>query len=72
MNLLGTKWTPTFLAKPDQLSALVTLANYGRAGGENVIMPAPAVCQAIDHQRDRCPGDAGEISHIDLGWPFHR
>lgn len=37
----------TFLAKPDQLSALVTLANYGRAGGENVIIPAAAGCQAM-------------------------
>ena len=37
----------TFLANPDQLSALVSLANYGRPGLENVIMPAAAGCQSI-------------------------
>jgi len=37
----------TFLANPHQLAALVTLANYDRAGAHNVIFPAAAACQAI-------------------------
>lgn len=37
----------TFLADPDQLSALVVLANYGRDGVENVISPMSAGCQGI-------------------------
>ncbi len=36
-----------FLAPPDQLSALVILANYGRKGNENVIIPYAAGCQTI-------------------------
>ncbi|KPK95007.1 MAG: hypothetical protein AMJ94_00760 [Deltaproteobacteria bacterium SM23_61] len=36
-----------FLADPDQLSALVILANYGREGNENVIIPYAAGCQTI-------------------------
>jgi hypothetical protein len=36
-----------FLAPPDELSALVILANYGREGTENVIIPYAAGCQTI-------------------------
>ncbi len=36
-----------FLANPDQLSALVILANYGRGSFENVIIPYAAGCQTI-------------------------
>jgi len=36
-----------FLADPDQLSALVVLANYAREGNENVFIPYAAGCQAI-------------------------
>jgi len=36
-----------FLADPDQLSALVVLANYGREGNENVTVPFAAGCQQI-------------------------
>ena len=36
-----------FLADPDQLSALVVLANYAREGNENVIIPFAAGCQQI-------------------------
>ena len=36
-----------FTANPDQLSALVVLANYGREGMENVIIPYAAGCQTI-------------------------
>jgi uncharacterized protein (DUF169 family) len=35
------------LADPDQLSALVILANYGREGYENVTIPWAAGCQTI-------------------------
>ena len=36
-----------FFADPDQLSALVILANYGRETNENVIIPYAAGCQTI-------------------------
>jgi uncharacterized protein (DUF169 family) len=39
--------TVIFIADPDQLSALVILANYGREGMENVIIPWAAGCQTI-------------------------
>lgn len=39
--------TVVFLANPDQLSALVILANYGREGMDNVIIPWAAGCQTI-------------------------
>jgi len=39
--------TVVFLADPDQLSALVILANYGREGMENVTIPWAAGCQTI-------------------------
>ncbi|MCU0558466.1 MAG: DUF169 domain-containing protein [Desulfobacterales bacterium] len=37
----------TFFADPDQLSALVVLANYGRGDNQNVIIPFAAGCQTI-------------------------
>jgi hypothetical protein len=39
--------TVIFFADPDQLSALVVLANYGRNGNDNVIIPYAAGCQTI-------------------------
>lgn len=39
--------TVIFFADPDQLSALVILANYGREDNENVIIPYAAGCQTI-------------------------
>ncbi|SHK25124.1 DUF169 domain-containing protein [Desulforamulus aeronauticus] len=36
-----------FLATPDQISALVVLANYNRHGGDNVISPFGAGCHSI-------------------------
>ncbi len=36
-----------FFAHPDQLSALVVLANYDREGNENVIIPFGAGCQTV-------------------------
>jgi uncharacterized protein (DUF169 family) len=35
-----------FYANPDQLSALVVLANYGRTGNDNVAIPFAAGCQS--------------------------
>ncbi len=39
--------TVIFFADPDQLSALVVLANYARDDNENVIIPYAAACQTI-------------------------
>ena len=42
-----TPQTVIFFADPDELSALVILANYGRGDNENVIIPFAAGCQTI-------------------------
>ena len=48
VNLLTEKpQTIIFFTNPDQLSALTVLANYGREGNENVIIPYAAGCQTI-------------------------
>ena len=39
--------TIIFFVNPDQLSAMVVLANYGRGDNENVIIPYAAGCQNI-------------------------
>jgi len=39
--------TVIFFANPDQPSALVVLANYGRGDNENVMIPYAASCQTI-------------------------
>lgn len=39
--------TVVFLVNPDQLSALVVLANYGRESCDNVVIPMGAGCQQI-------------------------
>ena len=36
-----------FIANPDQISALVTLANYGRGATDNVVVRSGAGCQTI-------------------------
>ena len=43
--------TVIFFADPDELSALVILANYGRGSNENVIIPFAAGCRAIGNSR---------------------
>lgn len=43
----GPPQTVIFFANPDELSALVVLANYGRGDNENVIIPFAAGCQTI-------------------------
>jgi uncharacterized protein (DUF169 family) len=51
--------TISFLANPDQISALVVLANYGRTTNDNVIAPFGAGCHAVgilsyrEGERDR-------------------
>jgi hypothetical protein len=42
-----TPQTVIFFTDPDELSALVVLANYGRGSNENVIIPFAAGCQTI-------------------------
>jgi hypothetical protein len=42
-----TPQTVIFFADPDELSALIVLANYGRGSNENVIIPYAAGCQTI-------------------------
>src|SRR5450830_1462709 len=42
-----TPQTVIFFADPDELSALVVLANYGRGSNENAIIPYAAGCQTI-------------------------
>ena len=42
-----TPQTIIFFVNPDQLSALVVLANYGRGDNENVLIPYAAGCQTI-------------------------
>jgi uncharacterized protein (DUF169 family) len=58
-----------FLADPDQLSALTVLANYGRDGNENVILPFGAGCQQIGifayrEARSRTPRDVIGLTDI--------
>ncbi|MBE0599158.1 MAG: DUF169 domain-containing protein [Desulfuromonadales bacterium] len=42
-----TPQTVVFFADPDQLSAMVVLANYGRGDNENVFIPWGAGCQTV-------------------------
>jgi hypothetical protein len=42
-----TPQTVIFFADPDELSALVVLANYGRDNNENVLIPFAAGCQTL-------------------------
>jgi len=60
----------SFLVNPDQLSALVVLANYDRLGMENVAIPYAAACQVIgilsykeaDSEHQRCLVGLTDIS----------
>jgi hypothetical protein len=58
-----------FLAEPHALSALVVLANYGREGNENVIIPFAAGCQSIGiypYRESLSPRPRGVVGLVDL------
>lgn len=57
------------LADPDQLSALIVLANYARQGNENVTAPFAAGCQQIGifaYREARSPSPRAVIGLTDL------
>jgi uncharacterized protein (DUF169 family) len=58
-----------FFVNPDQLSALVVLANYGRESNENVIIPYAAGCQTIGiypYQEAKAAKPRGVVGLTDL------
>jgi len=58
-----------FLVDPDRLSALVVLANYGREGNDNVVMPWGAGCQTIGifaYREARSPHPRAVVGLTDL------
>jgi uncharacterized protein (DUF169 family) len=58
-----------FLSTPDQISALVTLANYARHGGDNVVIPWGAGCHSIGIiplREGRSDNPRGVIGLIDI------
>jgi len=58
-----------FFADPDQLSALVVLANYNRGDNENVIIPYAAGCQTIGiypYQEDEAKKQRAVVGLTDL------
>jgi uncharacterized protein (DUF169 family) len=58
-----------FFADPDQLSALVVLANYGRGDNENVIIPYAAGCQTLGiypYREAASPKPRGVVGLTDL------
>jgi len=61
--------TVVFLVDPDQLSALVILANYGREGMENVIIPWAAGCQTVGilpYREGRSPHPRAVVGLTDI------
>lgn len=61
--------TVVFLVDPDQLSALVILANYGREGMENVIIPWAAGCQTVGilpYREGRSPQPRAVVGLTDI------
>lgn len=61
--------TVIFFADPDQLSALVVLANYGRGDNQNVIIPYAAGCQTIGiypYQEARSPRPRAVVGLTDI------
>ncbi|SMC26971.1 Uncharacterised ArCR, COG2043 [Desulfacinum hydrothermale DSM 13146] len=58
-----------FWATPHQLAALVVLANYGRPGSENVVVPFGAGCQSVGiyaYRELSRPYPRGVIGQMDL------
>lgn len=65
----GEPESVTFVVTPDQLSALVVLANYDRPGLENVAIPFMAGCQAIGiyaYREERSPHPRCIVGLVDL------
>jgi len=68
----GTEEAPaaiTFLVNPDQLSAFVVLANYGRDNNESVIIPFAAGCHAIGiipYREGKAENPRGVIGLVDI------
>jgi len=61
--------TVIIFADPDQLSALVILANYGRGDNSNVIIPYASGCQAIGiypYQEARSPAPRAVVGLTDI------
>lgn len=59
----------TFLANPDQLSALVVLANHGRKSFDNVTLPYAAGCQSIGiltYAQGKSPKPKAVVGLVDL------
>lgn len=58
-----------FWAEPHQLAALVVLANYGRRGSENVIIPFGAGCQSVGiyaYREARSENPRAVVGQMDL------
>lgn len=61
--------TITFLVDPDQLSALVVLANHGRKGFDHVTIPFAAGCQSIGimtYEQGKSPEPRAVVGLVDL------
>lgn len=58
-----------FVVNPDQLSALLVLANYGRASSDNVIIPFASGCQSIGilvYDQAKKPQPKAVVGGIDI------
>ncbi|HTT71917.1 MAG TPA: DUF169 domain-containing protein [Anaeromyxobacteraceae bacterium] len=64
-----TPRTVVFTVDPDRLSALVVLANAGRHGNENVVLPFAASCQTvglIPYREADSPRPRAVVGHTDI------
>jgi len=58
-----------FLVNPDQLSALVVLANYGRSTADNAVIPFASGCQSIGvlvYHQAKQPQPCAVVGAIDI------
>ena len=62
-----------FFVNPDQLSALIVLANYGRSGNDNVIAPWAAACQTVlfSYEENEKENPRAIIGYFDLAARKH-